>query len=168
MTASIWTEDRILRLTALWLEGRSAAAIAREFGRGVSRCAVLGKVHRLGLARGPEVRRARTAAPPRAKPPRDAIDALPPAARSPAAVKVRSKGGTSAALGAAPPAPTATILSVRSGQCRWPYGSSGEASFGLCGRPVTRGAFCAAHAAVGYQRRPCSAESLMRMAGVDV
>ena len=167
MTVSIWTEDRILRLTALWLEGRTAAAIASDLGRGVSRCAVLGKVHRLGLARGPEVRRARTAAPPRAKPPRDAIDASPPAARSPAAVKVRSKGGTSAALGAAPPAPTATILSVRSGQCRWPYGSSGEASFGLCGRPVTRGAFCAAHAAVGYQRRPCSAESLMRMAGVD-
>jgi len=167
MTASIWTEDRILRLTALWLEGRSAAAIAREFGRGVSRCAVLGKVHRLGLARGPEVRRARTEAPPRAKPPRDAVDASPPAARSPAAVKVRSKVGTSAALGAAPPAPTATILSVGFGQCRWPYGSSGEAGFGLCGRPVTRGAFCASHAAVGYQMRPCSAESLMRMVGVD-
>ncbi len=167
MTVSIWTEDRILRLTALWLEGRTAAAIAREFGPGVSRSAVLGKVHRLGLARGPEVRRARTSAPPRAKPPRDAVDASPPGARSPAAVQVRSAPRMAAALGVAPSAPTATILSVRFGQCRWPYGSSGEAGFGLCGRPVTRGAFCAAHAAVGYQKQPCSAESLMRMVGVD-
>jgi GcrA cell cycle regulator len=167
MTVSIWTEDRILRLTALWLEGRTAAVIARELGRGVSRCAVLGKVYRLGLARGPEVRRARTVTPPGTKPPREAVAASPPAVRSPTAVGGRSTVGTSAALRAAPPEPTATILSVRAGQCRWPYGSSGEAGFGLCGRPVTRGAFCAAHAAVGYQKQPCSAESLMRMVGVD-
>jgi len=166
MTVSIWTEDRILRLTALWLEGRTAAAIARELGRGVSRCAVLGKVYRLGLARGPEVRRARPATPPRAKPSRAAVAALRPAARSPGAVKARAAVALSAAMITAPPNPTATILSVKAGQCRWPYGCSGEAGFGLCGRSVARGAFCAAHAAVGYQKRTCTADSLMRMAGI--
>ncbi|OYX18705.1 MAG: hypothetical protein B7Z09_04215 [Brevundimonas diminuta] len=63
----------------------------------------------------------------------------------------------------APSSPTATILSVGFGQCRWPYGCSGEAGFGLCGRSVARGAFCAAHAEVGYQKRSCTAESLLRM-----
>ncbi len=167
MTVSIWTEDRILRLTALWLEGRTAAAIASDLGQGVSRCAVLGKVYRLGLARGPDVRRARPAAPPRTRSPRETITAARPAVRSPGSLKGRSMIGPSAALLAAPPAPTATILSVRAGQCRWPYGCSGEAGFGLCGRPIARGAFCAAHAAVGYQKRQCSAESLLRMVGID-
>jgi len=166
MTVTIWTEDRILRLTALWLEGRTAAAIACDLGRGVSRCAVLGKVYRLGLARGPEARRARPAAPLRATV-RQAVVALRPAARSPGAVKARSAVAPSAEMIAAPPDPTATILSVRVGQCRWPYGYSGEAGFGLCGRPVARGAFCAAHAAVGYQKRSGSAESLLRMVGFD-
>ncbi len=167
MTVSIWTEDRILRLTALWLEGRTAAAIASDLGRGVSRCAVLGKVYRLGLVRGPEARRARPAAPPRTKSPRETVVAARPAAGSSGSLKGRSPVASSAALLAAPPAPTATILSVRAGQCRWPYGCSGEAGFGLCGRPVARGAFCAAHAAAGYQKRPCTAESLLRMVGVD-
>ncbi|WP_296172748.1 GcrA family cell cycle regulator [uncultured Brevundimonas sp.] len=167
MTVSIWTEDRILRLTALWLEGRTAAVIARELGRGVSRCAVLGKVYRLGLARGPEARRACPSAPPRTKSPREAVAASRPVARWSGAANVRSTVGPSAGLLAAPPAPTATILSVRAGQCRWPYGCSGEAGFGFCGRPVARGAFCAAHAEVGYQKRSCTAESLLRMVGVD-
>ena len=161
MTVSIWTEDRILRLTALWLEGRTAAVIARELGCGVSRCAVLGKVYRLGLARGPEARRSRPATPPRTKSPRETDIAARPDARLSGSLKGRSMIGPSAVLLAAPPAPTATILSVRVDQCRWPYGCSGEAGFGLCGRPVARGAFCEAHAAVGYQKRPCSAESLI-------
>ena len=167
MTVSIWTEDRILRLTTLWLEGQTAAAIARDLGRGVSRCAVLGKVYRLGLARGPEAQRARPSAPRRARQRPEAVAASRPAARSSGPLKAMSAVGPSAVLLAAPPSPTATILSVRAGQCRWPYGCSGEAVFGLCGRPVARGAFCAAHAAVGYQKRSCSAESLLRMVGSD-
>lgn len=44
-----WTEERVERLTQLWQEGRSASHIAAELG-GVSRNAVIGKVHRLGLS----------------------------------------------------------------------------------------------------------------------
>ncbi|MBE7219728.1 MAG: GcrA cell cycle regulator, partial [Caulobacteraceae bacterium] len=44
-----WTEERVERLSTLWLEGRSASQIAAELGEGVSRNAVIGKVHRLGL-----------------------------------------------------------------------------------------------------------------------
>ena len=59
MTSAVWTPENTLKLTTLWKEGRTAAWIARALGPGVSRSAVLGKVYRLGLARGPEARRAR-------------------------------------------------------------------------------------------------------------
>ena len=44
-----WSEERVALLRQRWAEGLSASAIAKEFGFGVSRCAVLGKVHRLKL-----------------------------------------------------------------------------------------------------------------------
>lgn len=43
-----WTEERVAELTRLWSEGLSASRIAARMG-GVSRNAVIGKVHRLGL-----------------------------------------------------------------------------------------------------------------------
>ena len=44
-----WTDDRVEVLKKLWVEGQSASQIAKELG-GVSRNAVIGKVHRLGLS----------------------------------------------------------------------------------------------------------------------
>lgn len=167
MTSAIWTPDNTQRLISLWKEGRTAAWIAKALGPGVSRCAVLGKVYRLGLARGPEARRARPAAELRAKERRAEIPVSRSAARPSGPPRIRAMDAPSAALIPTPPSPTTTILAVGFGQCRWPYGHSGEAGFGLCGRAVARGAFCAAHAEVGYQKQPCTAESLMRMVGVD-
>ena len=45
-----WTDERVERLSRLWLEGLSASQIAADLGEGVSRNAVIGKVHRLGLS----------------------------------------------------------------------------------------------------------------------
>jgi len=47
-----WTDERIDRLKALWSEGNTASQIADDLG-GVSRNAVIGKAHRLGLAARP-------------------------------------------------------------------------------------------------------------------
>ncbi len=44
-----WTDERVEKLTKMWNEGQSASAIAKELG-GVTRNAVIGKVHRLGLS----------------------------------------------------------------------------------------------------------------------
>lgn len=167
MTSAIWTPERTEKLIAFWKDGRTAAWIARTMGPGVSRCAVLGKVYRLGLARGPEARCARPAAPLPAKRRLEEKPASRPAERPSGPLKVRAAAAPPAAMIATPPGPTTTILSVGFGQCRWPYGCSGEAGFGLCGRSVARGAFCAAHAEVGYQKRSCTTESLLRMVGVD-
>ena len=45
-----WTDERIEQLKHHWMEGKSASQIASLLGNGVSRNAVIGKVHRLGLA----------------------------------------------------------------------------------------------------------------------
>lgn len=48
-----WTDERVEKLRELWAEGMSASQIAKIMG-GVTRNAVIGKVHRLGLSnRGP-------------------------------------------------------------------------------------------------------------------
>ncbi len=44
-----WTDERVETLKRMWGEGQSASQIAKELG-GVTRNAVIGKVHRLGLS----------------------------------------------------------------------------------------------------------------------
>ncbi|MFN2306616.1 MAG: GcrA family cell cycle regulator [Paracoccaceae bacterium] len=44
-----WTDERVETLKKMWSEGQSASQIAKELG-GVTRNAVIGKVHRLGLS----------------------------------------------------------------------------------------------------------------------
>lgn len=153
MTASAWTEDRIGRLKTLWLEGRSAAQIAGELDHGITRSAVLGKVHRLGLSAGRLGRRASAA--PRPSPPRGRR--APPAATAPAVVE---PAGT-------PEHGQATLLSVRRCECRWPYGDPKARDFSLCGRPVARGAFCGPHASLAYRPVRQTPESLATLARLD-
>lgn len=59
-----WTDERVDLLKKMWNEGHSASTIAKELG-GVTRNAVIGKVHRLGLSNrnGPETAAEAPAAP---------------------------------------------------------------------------------------------------------
>src|SRR5580658_6662987 len=45
-----WTDERVELLRQLWLDGKSASQISAALGQGLTRNAVIGKVHRLGLA----------------------------------------------------------------------------------------------------------------------
>ena len=96
-----WTDERIERLTKMWEGGATASQIAEELG-GVSRNAVIGKAHRLGLkARpspvkpnekpepAPRVAKPVVEAPPRAAP-TSAPRAAPPPAQPVAAAPVTS------------------------------------------------------------------------------
>jgi len=67
MTAR-WDEPREGLLTRLWLAGETARAIAEELGGGITRNAVIGKAHRLGLtgrhgSKSAAPKRRRSAAP---------------------------------------------------------------------------------------------------------
>jgi len=62
-----WTDERVELLKKLWGEGQSASQIAKELG-GVTRNAVIGKVHRLGLSNRTTSAGAATATKPEVKP----------------------------------------------------------------------------------------------------
>lgn len=84
-----WTDERIESLRTMWEKGLTASQIADELG-GVSRNAVIGKAHRLGLKSRPspvkateKAKPAKVAAAPKpvpAPPPRTAVPAAPRAA----------------------------------------------------------------------------------------
>lgn len=57
-----WTDERVETLKRMWAEGQSASQIAKELG-GVTRNAVIGKVHRLGLSNRAEGEDQAAAAP---------------------------------------------------------------------------------------------------------
>ena len=74
-----WTDERIEKLTKMWEGGATASQIAEELG-GVSRNAVIGKAHRLGLkARPSPVKPNEKSEAAPAKAPRPAPEAPPPA-----------------------------------------------------------------------------------------
>ena len=86
-----WTDERIATLKKMWEGGSTASQIADELG-GVSRNAVIGKAHRLGLKSRPspvkanEKKTAKAKAPAKAPAPKKA-PAAKPAAAKPAAPK---------------------------------------------------------------------------------
>jgi GcrA cell cycle regulator len=109
-----WTDERIEMLTKMWEGGATASQIAEELG-GVSRNAVIGKAHRLGLkARPSPVKpndKPEAAPAPVAKPARPSGDAprseaAPPRAAAPAAPRPSVPAAAPAAAGAATPTPT--------------------------------------------------------------
>ena len=114
-----WTEERIERLRALWTKGMTASHIAEELG-GVSRNAVIGKAHRLGLQARPSPGKAGEAeatvkAKPaaRAAPPKPAAKARPEPAPAPSLQRPASPAPAAAPMGASAPAAPAEPM-VRS------------------------------------------------------
>ena len=79
-----WTDDRVEILKKMWGEGHSASQIAKELG-GVTRNAVIGKVHRLGLSNRTTAGAAATKAEPKAKAAPKAAPKAKPAAVEPEA-----------------------------------------------------------------------------------
>lgn len=85
-----WTDERIDQLKRLWQQGMTASQIAEELGQGVSRNAVIGKAHRLGLqsrpspVKGGDAAAAAPAAPKKAEA-KPAPAAAPTPAPAPAA-----------------------------------------------------------------------------------
>jgi GcrA cell cycle regulator len=105
-TSMSWTDERIDRLKAMWNEGKTASQIAEELG-GVSRNAVIGKAHRLGLdsrpspVKGGEDKPAEAAQAPAA--PKQTAKLVPETTR------VKERPAIAAALEAAAPMPSTPV-----------------------------------------------------------
>ena len=156
-----WTEDRVAILTKLWAEGLSASQIAKELGE-VTRNAVIGKVHRLGLSgRAKPSRPKRKAAAPKAAS-KTTAKAAPKARtpRAPSAPRTPQQIVEAAAVPAPPPLEAkkmsngefATGLTITDHMCKWPIGDPSKSEFRFCGRKTDPDEpYCVAHSRVAYQ-----------------
>jgi len=159
-----WTDERVELLRKLWSDGLSASQVAAELGPGITRNAVIGKIHRLGLAE-----RAKTASAPRPR----VTKAARPATNAVAAPAPRAGGHVvhgNVALAFAPQtvvvarpnreeevvipmSERVTLMELRESMCRWPMGDPTSPEFRFCGgkSPIGGGPYCAHHARVAYQ-----------------
>lgn len=152
-----WTDERVELLRRLWADGLSCSQIAAELG-GVTRNAVIGKVHRLGLSGRakspaskpgrPRTRKSRTlvfyknpesgvfgpAIEPEPMPEPEFVDSIIPVGQR------------------------RTIFELKEDTCRWPIGDPGEADFFYCGGACSCAPYCSHHSRVAYKpkesRRP--------------
>jgi len=129
-----WTEERIERLKAMWTEGKTASQIADELG-GVSRNAVIGKAHRLGLDSRPSPVKPgdEKPAPVKAESAKGTkANTAGPASEKSESSRVREKPAIAAALEAAapmPPPPQPQPQAPRSTETVMQYRSVGPGGF---------------------------------------
>jgi GcrA cell cycle regulator len=165
-----WTSERVDLLRRLWLEGLSASRIAAELAGGITRNAVIGKVHRLGLSGRLKLADAGDASGERA--PKATVvggaPSRPVAAPAPQrAVAMSIRGNAALAMQERPaPAPRpqyednvvpmmehVTIMELRESMCRWPVGDPSSSEFRYCGgkAPIGEGPYCKHHSRMAYQ-----------------
>ena len=156
-----WTDERVELLRKLWSEGLSASQIAAQLG-GVSRNAVIGKVHRLKLSG----RGRTTASAPRAK----------KASAGPVKTSARPTRTVTATIGATalqvqfeaepvarqvlrpaqdvvvPISRRLELTQLTERTCKWPNGDPLAEDFNFCGNDIGEsGPYCGYHSRLAYQ-----------------
>ena len=162
-----WTDERVELLKRMWGEGQSASQIAKELG-GVTRNAVIGKVHRLGMSN-----RATGASPAKSEPKeKSAATPKPKPASKPEPARPARRQIIPAGQ-PLPPQPSAneispealakvneiekktkklTLMELTEKTCKWPAGDPATEDFWFCGLPVEAGKpYCEAHVGVAFQ-----------------
>jgi GcrA cell cycle regulator len=159
-----WTDERVEQLRQHWIEGKSASQIAILLGHGLTRNAVIGKVHRLGLAGRAKPT---TSVAPRPRAPSSQQGVHRAAAPRNAAIAPRVvRGATALAIASRteieaepeafesvvlPMSIRVTILELKEAMCRWPLGDPSSPDFRYCGSTVASGPYCAYHGRLAYQ-----------------
>lgn len=158
-----WTDERVELLKKLWSEGLSASQIASQLG-GVTRNAVIGKVHRLSLSG----RAKPAAATPRARTKTTAPRVAAP--QRPAAARPMVDGNTALKPTHASPAPrrlpepvpiedvvvpislNLSLMELSDSVCKWPIGDPSAEGFHFCGhRSWSTLPYCEYHSRLAYQ-----------------
>ncbi len=169
-----WTDERVETLKKMWSEGQSASQIAKELG-GVTRNAVIGKVHRLGLsnragtsAAAPEKKSAKSEGGASARTTsrstsRDKVVEVTVAPRKPIVPAGQPLPPQPSANEISPEAlanvrkieKTAkkiSLMELTERTCKWPIGDPATEDFWFCGLAVQQGKpYCEAHVGVAFQ-----------------
>ncbi|OLP53266.1 GcrA cell cycle regulator [Rhizobium rhizosphaerae] len=171
-----WTDERVEKLKKLWSEGLSASQIAAQLG-GVSRNAVIGKVHRLalpgrakagGAAPAAASARPKRPVPPVAAPQRPQQDTLRAPQRplvrqndvalmkddqTPDMIEESAPVETPVAGNVVVPMTRKLALTQLTDRtCKWPIGDPMKDEFHFCGNDCSEGSpYCTYHARLAYQ-----------------
>jgi GcrA cell cycle regulator len=156
MTILTWSDDRVEQLKKLWESGLSASQIAAELGN-VTRNAVIGKVHRLGLS-------GRAKSPSSAAPRQRKVRPAQPMMRVQRPV---SRGNTALAHAfeveveqadpvtydnVVPMSQRLSLLELNEATCHWPIGDPSSTEFFFCGgKALNSLPYCAHHSRIAYQ-----------------
>lgn len=171
-----WTEERVAELKKLWAEGHSASQIAKRLGS-VTRNAVIGKVHRLGLSgratpSRPVKRPPRLARPKPQHMPRPASAREGAVAGGPREPQPLVETEAFVEPQRLPNGEMVTVMTVKDSMCKWPIGDPAESTFGFCGRQSDANSpYCAEHGRVAFQpakkreRRAREFDYIQRLAG---
>ena len=169
-----WTDDRVDVLKKMWGEGKSASQIAKELG-GVTRNAVIGKVHRLGLSNRATAPKATTKPEPakikNAPTSVPVVSTTDSKVQTPKATNIPPRKPIIKA--GQPPQPSANEISAEAlakvakiekkakklklmelteRTCKWPVGDPATEDFWFCGLGTETGKpYCEAHNAVAFQ-----------------
>jgi GcrA cell cycle regulator len=148
-----WTEERVELLKKLWSDGLSASRIAAQLG-GVTRNAVIGKVHRLrlsGRGKSPSAVASRTASS---------------SSHMVRTSRASIRGNTALAHvydydaevtpkqieNIIPIGQRCSLLELTEQNCHWPIGDPGSGDFVFCGGNSVPGApYCAYHRRIAYR-----------------
>ncbi len=161
-----WTDDRVEMLKKLWAEGLSASQIAGKMG-GVTRNAVIGKVHRLGLSG-----RATPAKPSRGRAPDKRVEPVVAAKPKPFTPEPEAKPIIRAPEVSQPvvldSGDLTTVATLNRNMCKWPIGDPAKDDFHFCGQPSeVNKPYCTYHAQLAFQpahRRPERPQRLQSLA----
>jgi len=154
-----WTDERVARLTKLWAEGLSASQIAADLG-GVTRNAVIGKVHRLGLSGRVKSSSSSTARIKR-KPRQQTYSSRSPGggARTIGATALKIDADLNVAYAlkpqedvVVPMSKRLTLLQLTEKTCKWPTGDPQYADFHFCGNQTKEEKpYCDFHSRLAFQ-----------------
>ena len=131
-----WTYERIEKLKKLWEEGLTASRIAAELGD-VTRNAVIGKAHRLGLS-GRMVSKGSSSGISIIRKKRIHLS------KSQKMVEILTQADE--------PVNPVPFLEIKDGLCRWPLGEPENSDFRFCGRSTNEGfVYCRSHHKKAFQ-----------------
>jgi GcrA cell cycle regulator len=138
-----WTADRIAELKQLWARHFTASQVASRMGGGVTRNAVLGKLHREnGAERAPLPKPAR----PKRKPARRKVQYKPLQQELEPPLEVINLPPDQSPF-------ACSIIELTARSCRWPLDDHPTTDMPMryCGAPMTSGSYCGRHARLAWK-----------------
>ena len=147
-----WTNERVETVRALWADGKSFRQIAMALGDGVTRNAVCGKIHRLGLMGRPKREGLVAPAHPMPRAPKHRRWLVMRAQRVAPAPEIeidtRPLVEDDAIL--LPMSLRVSFADLHPGMCKFPLGDPQTKEFRFCGAPAASGPYCGFHHRLAY------------------